>query len=560
MHGKLVKGHRFFERMATLITLEGPEIAREIVLAGECTVLGRQHDSTVCLPGKAVSRHHAQVLRRDGEYLIEDLGSSNGTYLNGRRLVPYAPASFDDEDRLQIGHFVFTLKTDRPAATMISSEPDLVIRETVSATSVSSSILGPDAASRLHTVLEITKHLARTLDVDHLLNKLLEQLMQLYPQADRCLVILAEGDRLELRASRARRDLDSGMTFSRTIVRKALEEGVGLLSDDVKRDERFSPSATLTSLELHSVLCAPLITAEGSRLGAIQIDRFCKGFGFRMDDLQLLTAVASQVTVVLENASLHAERMKEERLLRELALAREIQEGFLPDDLEVSGADSFEILGRVFPAQQVAGDFYDFFQIDGGAIGFAIGDVSGKGIPAALFMGACRTLCRYLAQEMLPPSQVMRKLNNALAVDNPACMFVTLIHGSFNPATGEVVLSSAGHPSPMLRRVGGRVEELPVVSGRLLGYPGRSIDFAETRWILEPGEALIFFTDGLIEARAKIDRSLFGAERVKALVGSFTDDQSLADWAEEAREHVAQFLGGPALSDDLTLLLLRRRR
>lgn len=547
--------------MATLITLDGPELPREIALAGECTILGRQHDSTVCLPGKAVSRHHAQVLRRDGEYLIEDLGSSNGTYLNGKRLVPNAPASFYDEDRLQIGQFIFTLKSDRPTPMAQSSEPELVIRETVSATSVGSSFLGPDAASRLKTVLEITKHLARTLDVDQLLNKLLEQLMQLFPQADRSLVVMAEENNLELRAERLRRSGDERLTpFSRTIVRKALEEGVGLLSDDVKRDQRFAPSATLTSLELHSVLCAPLITAEGTRLGVIQVDRCCKGFGFKMDDLQLLTAIASQVTVVLENASLHAERMKEERLLRELALAREIQEGFLPDDLEGSGSDAFEILGRVFPAQQVAGDFYDFFNVEGGKIGFAIGDVSGKGIPAALFMGSCRTLCRYLAQENLPPGQVMTKLNAALAVDNPACMFVTLIHGTFDPATGDVLLSSAGHPPPLLRRVGGQVEELPVVGGRLLGYPGPSASFVEHHVTLDPGEALVFFTDGLFEARSPADRSLFGQDRVQALVRSFANDQALADWAEEAREHVAKFLGGRALADDLTLLLLRRRR
>jgi sigma-B regulation protein RsbU (phosphoserine phosphatase) len=303
-----------------------------------------------------------------------------------------------------------------------------------------------------------------------------------------------------------------------------------------------------------------LITAEGARLGVIQIDRFCKGYGFKVDDLQLLTAIASQVTVVLENASLHAERMKEERLVRELALAREIQEGFLPDDLEGSGDESFDILGRVFPAQQVAGDFYDFFNTPDGKVGFAIGDVSGKGIPAALFMGSCRTLCRYLAQENLPPSAVLTKLNVALAVDNAACMFVTLIHGVYTPATGDVVFSSAGHPPPLLRRADGQVEELPAVGGRLLGYPGPNVTFAEHRLTLQPGEAIVLFTDGLFEARAAGNKAQFGDERVRHLVQSFRSDQALADWAEVARDHVAQFLGGPNLSDDLTLLLLRRRR
>lgn len=544
--------------MATLITLDGPDIAREIALARDRTVLGRQQDSTVCLPGKAVSRHHAQVLRRNGDFFIEDLGSSNGTYLNGQRLVPNVPTTLYDDDRVQIGPFLFTLRTDRLTPTIQSAEPQLTIRETVSV--VGADFLGPDAASRLHLVLEITKHLARTIDVDQLLHRLLEQLMVLFPNADRGLVVLGDGETLDLRAETSRRPDDNRiLPFSRTIVRKALEEGVGLLSDDVQRDQRFSPSITLTSLELQSVLCAPMITAEGKRLGVIQIDRSGKGFVFGMDDLQLLTAIASQVCVVLENAALQAERLKEDRLLREVALAREIQEGFLPDDLDGSGSDAFEILGRVFPAQQVAGDFYDFFPVAEGRFAFAIGDVSGKGIPAALFMGNCRTLCRYLAQEGLPPAQVMAKLNSALAIDNPACMFVTLIYGVYDPATGDVTLASAGHPPPLLRRADGSAHEIPIPGGRLLGYPGPQSPFAEHRLVLQPGDTLVFFTDGLVEARSAADKSLFGLDRVAALVRSFADEQSLADWAEEARDQVAKFLGGPSLSDDLTLLLLRRR-
>ena len=417
--------------MARLIQLLGGEVEQSHALDEETTVLGRQNDSTVCLTGKNVSRHHAQILRRGSGYFIEDMGSSNGTFLNGQKLNAYSPQSFTDEDRIQIGSYVFRLSTapsvemKSPSPDAVPSEPNLVVRETVDASSVKPGLLGSDPAARLHTVLELTKSLARTLDVDQLLEKLLEQLMLLYQQADRAMVILLDGERLVLRARNDRRPSESGMApFSRTIVRKALEEGVALLSDDVKADTRFIPSDTLTQLNLHSVLCVPLLTSDEHRLGVIQIDRSCKGFGFGVDDLQLLAAVAMQVSVVMENASLHAERLRQERLKREIALAREIQEGFLPDDLE-STDQAFEILGRVFPALQVAGDFYDFFPLPEGRFAFSIGDVSGKGIPAALFMGSCRTLCRYLAKEGLPPPQLLAKLNTALADENPTCMFVT---------------------------------------------------------------------------------------------------------------------------------------
>ena len=549
--------------MARLIQLLGGEVEQSYTLDGEATILGRQNDSTVCLTGKNVSRHHAQILRRGSGYFIEDMGSSNGTFLNGQRLNAYSPQSFTDEDRIQIGAYVFRLSTapsvemKSPSPDASPAEPSLVVRESVNATSVKPGLLGSDPAARLHTVLELTKSLARTLDVDQLLEKLLEQLMLLYPQADRAMVILLDGERLVLRARNDRRPPESGMApFSRTIVRRALEEGVALLSDDVKADTRFIPSDTLTQLNLHSVLCVPLVTSDGHRLGVIQIDRSCKGFGFGVDDLQLLAAVAMQVSVVMENAALHAERLREERLKREIALAREIQEGFLPDDIE-STDQSFEILGRVFPALQVAGDFYDFFPLPEGRFAFSIGDVSGKGIPAALFMGSCRTLCRYLAKEGLPPAQVLAKLNTALADENPTCMFVTLIYGVLTPETGEVTLISAGHPPPLLRRVDGSVETITLPSGRLLGYPGPRLQFVEKKMSLEPGESLVFFTDGLIEARMR-RTPLFGFDRVVELVRSFNTGAPLAEWAEETRRAVEDFVGSLQLSDDLTLLLLRR--
>ena len=549
--------------MALLIQRLGGEVEQSYALDGETTVLGRQNDSTVCLTGKNVSRHHAQILRRGSGYFIEDMGSSNGTFLNGQKLNAYSPQSFTDEDRIQIGAYVFRLSTapsvemKSPSPDAVPSEPNLVVRETVDASSVKPGLLGSDPAARLHTVLELTKSLARTLDVDQLLEKLLEQLMLLYQQADRSMVILLDGERLVLRARKDRRPSESSMApFSRTIVRKALEEGVALLSDDVKADTRFIPSDTLTQLNLHSVLCVPLLTSDERRLGVIQIDRSCKGFGFGVDDLQLLAAVAMQVSVVMENASLHAERLRQERLKREIALAREIQEGFLPDDLE-STDQAFEILGRVFPALQVAGDFYDFFALPDGRFAFSIGDVSGKGIPAALFMGSCRTLCRYLAKEGLPPPQLLAKLNTALADENPTCMFVTLIYGVLSPDTGEVTLISAGHPPPLLRHANGEVETITLPSGRLLGYPGPRLSFVERKIMLEPGAALVFFTDGLIEARMR-RTPLFGFDRVVELVKSFDAEAPLADWAEQTRRAVEDFVGSSQLSDDLTLLLLRR--
>jgi serine phosphatase RsbU (regulator of sigma subunit) len=432
----------------------------------------------------------------------------------------------------------------------------------------------------LQVVLEIAQNLGRTLELDPLLDKLLEQIMRLFPQSDRSLVILYEGDKLMVRAQRSRGSHDeTAIPYSRTIVRKALDEGLGLLSEDVQSDQRFRGSETLTSLGLHSVLCVPLITQEGRRLGVIQIDRFRKGAGYRVEDLQLLTAIGLQVAVVLENVELHGQLLREERLHQELALAREIQQGFLPAQPLESTTDlplgDMEIFGRLFPARQVAGDLYDYFPLavpsrspdepsgpesSAGRFAFFIGDVSGKGMPAALFMVAVRTLCRHLVKEGGSLAQTMTRLNLALADDNPSCMFVTLVHGVCDSASGLVRFVSAGHPGPVLRRRDGTVEDIACPAGRLLGYDTSPLKFQEVEVALGPGDTLAFVTDGLLEARSPVDRSLFGPERLRELVAGFLAKRTLAACAQQAKTAIELFTGTKDLQDDLTLLLLRRKK
>lgn len=540
-----------------LITIQGPDVGRRFSLEAERTVIGRQNDSGILLTGSAVSRQHAVVLRRQDRWFVEDLGSSNGTFLNGIRLSPHRPFPFAERDLLQVGPYVFTL---RLAAATIPTEPNLVVREKISASSLDPSFFGPDASLKLQVVLEIAKNLARTLDLEPLLEKLLEQVMTLLPQADRALVVLLEGDNLILRAQRGRGAQDpTTLPFSRTIVRRALDEGAGLLSEDVQSDERFQASQTLTNIGLHSVLCTPLLATDGKRLGVLQLDRFRPGGGFRTEDLQLLTAIGLQVGVVLENQALHAERLREERLHQELALAREIQQGLLPQELVGFPQAHFEILGRVLPARQVAGDLYDYFPTSEGKLAFFIGDVSGKGMPAALFMVMTRTLIRHLAKVPGKPSQILTRLNDALAEDNPACMFVTLAHGRYDPASGETILTSAGHPFPFLCSADGAVRQLNLPRGRLLGYGEAPIRLQETRHVLGPGDTLVFFTDGLIEARAPGTKEHFGNARLGELLARCSPSQSLETWLEQIRDALEAFTESRDFADDVTLLMLRHR-
>jgi phosphoserine phosphatase RsbU/P len=541
--------------MAVLLITQGPDAGRKFALEGDVAVLGRHADCAICLPAKAVSRQHAQIVKTQGGFEVEDLRSSNGTFLNGNRLTAHNRVVVTERDTITVGPYLLGL---RALPTPADSEASLVIREEVNAVTLHRSGYGQDPAQKLKTILEISQHLSRTLDVDVLVDKLLEQLMQLFPQADRGMVLLGEPDHLVVRGQRNRHEEDTDThPYSRSIVKKALDEGLGILSDDIRGDARFQASTTITSLQIRSLLCVPLIGPNDQRLGVIQLDRTRAGRAFQMDDLQMLTTVALHVAVVLDNAALHQEVLREQRLHQELAMAREIQQGYLPADFNDFNKEKIEVFASVHPARQVSGDLYDFLELRDGRLAFYIGDVSGKGMPAALYMTAVHALGRHLAASGDRPSQTLERLNGALAADNHSGMFVTLALGLCDRATGDIVLASAGHPLPLLRHADGHVEPLNYKTGRLLGFDNVDFHLTDTRVSLNPGDMLVFYTDGFTEAREPVKRELFGVDRLCEVVKGFTRDLPLTACAERAKAAVDRFAATVELQDDLTMLLLR---
>src|SRR5207249_3199938 len=164
----------------------------------------------------------------------------------------------------------------------------------------------------------------------------------------------------------------------------------------------------------------------------------------------------------------------------EVSMARDIQRGFLPTNFPGEN-EGFELYAFVEPAHEVSGDLYDFFPLDDGRLVFYVGDVSGKGMPAALFMVAVHTLCRHLSAAADSPAATLHRLNAALAADNPSGQFVTLAHGLYDPRSGEVVLASAGHPLPLIRHADGRVEPLAHRTGRMIGYESPPLNLSDKR-------------------------------------------------------------------------------
>src|SRR5262249_41380062 len=244
---------------------------------------------------------------------------------------------------------------------------------------------------------------------------------------------------------------------------------------------------------------------------------------------------------VIENTALHEERLREAWLRRELALAREIQESFLPANFRSLPGGGYELYARVHAAREVSGDLYDFFPLADGRLALFLGDLSGKGMPAALFMIAVHTLTRHLAASAGTPAELLEHLNNALVADNPTNLYVTLAHATYDPKTGEVVVVSGAHPPPLLRRADGRVEVLDVKPSTMLGYASFTQPPVEMRLTLEPNETLILYTDGFTEGFRPDRKEMFGVERLCDVLGGRATALALVDCAEQARQAVARF-------------------
>jgi signal transduction histidine kinase len=299
--------------MANLVMVHGPPGARrQFALEGRQLTIGRQPGVAIHLDLPEVSRRHAQITCEQDTFYLEDLGSSNGTFLNGLPLK--GRVALRPQDRLTIGPFEFRFEESPPA------EDGLVIRSQIAAHPSNTDLFRQDPAGKLHAVLAIAEHLAQSLDLDDLLPRLLEHLLQLFPKADRGLILLADGDRLTVRAARSRRgDLAAERVYSRSIARRVLAEGVGVVADD---EQAIAAGQTLVAAGIRSFICTPLKTRDGRAVGVLQLDRSGRGGEFTSEDLHLLTAVSLQVSAVLENTALHAQLLEDERVKRDLALAR----------------------------------------------------------------------------------------------------------------------------------------------------------------------------------------------------------------------------------------------
>jgi len=269
--------------------------------------------------------------------------------------------------------------------------------------------------------------------------------------------------------------------------------------------------------------------------------------------MEIMTGIAQQISLAIQNERLKQEMVGRERLEREFQLARQIQKTFLPNELpQIAG---WEMDIRWQTAREVGGDFYDVFKLNSELYGLAIADVSDKGMPAALYMTVTRTLIRSSARNEKSPARVLSKVNTLLMLDQQNSMFVTAIYATLNTSTGELTISNAGHNQPILYRAASESLEILPRGQLALGVLDR-IKYEDHVVKLNPNDNLVLYTDGVTESFSKTGEP-FGEERLGDLILKTSHDD-ICRLLEEIEKVNTDFRGGEPPSDDLTLLAIRR--
>jgi serine phosphatase RsbU (regulator of sigma subunit) len=357
----------------------------------------------------------------------------------------------------------------------------------------------------------------------------------------------------------------------RGIAGAVLRSGRALRVDDVSADPRFfSVVDRQTGLTTRALICAPLTTEQGT-IGVLQVLNPRGGGCFTDDHLAFLEALAGSVAIAVANARMYAQLQQQylalqqaqrehEQLLalrRELDIARNIQQSILPRVFPpFPQRTDIEVFAAMLPAREVGGDFYDFFLIDNAHLGVVIGDVSGKGVPAALFMAVSRTVVKSIAVAGTPPAECLRRANALLCLDNSAEMFVTIFCAVIDLRTGDMEYSNGGHNPPYLLRGDGSVEMLEPTGGTVLGVL-QDLDYVSKRAQLRPGDAIFLYTDGVTEAM-DINAALFSEQRLGSALRQCVQGTPEAI-IRSVIASVEHYCGNVAQSDDITVLAVRYR-
>ncbi|MFQ5722627.1 MAG: PP2C family protein-serine/threonine phosphatase [Candidatus Aminicenantales bacterium] len=325
-----------------------------------------------------------------------------------------------------------------------------------------------------------------------------------------------------------------------------------LLINDFQEDRRFRIDLE-KDFQIKSLLSVPL-RLKGRMIGLLNVFNKRLEEGFTPEDQRLLSIIATQSAQVIENARLYEEEQALHRIEEELRVAYEIQINLLPkEDPEIAG---YDIAGKSVPAKEVGGDYYDFIPINDHRLAICVGDVSGKGMPAALLMANLQATLRGQTLFSTSCGDCLQRSNKLLFQSTDIQKFVTLFYGILDTRKDEFYYSNAGHNNPFLFSVDGNISRLSA-GGIVLGFM-EDYTFKEEVVYFNPGDVMVIYSDGITEAMNANDRE-FGEERLEALVSENLSISS-SEIIKKIISTVQSFVGDTPQIDDITLVIIKREK
>jgi sigma-B regulation protein RsbU (phosphoserine phosphatase) len=405
----------------------------------------------------------------------------------------------------------------------------------------------------LKTLYDIMRTMNSSLEFDEALANVIDAMMRA-TKAERGVLMGVDDDSGELKLLGARgvtgEKLAEEDAYSTTIVNQVISSRAPLLTNNAMFDNRITPGQSIIMRGLRAILCAPMLIQD-RLVGVVYVDTSMRSGNFNESDRDLLSAVANQAGITLENARLYGVAVEKGRLEHELKLAREIQQGLLPRRMpQIPG---YEITAIWQSAREMAGDFYDAFPVSDESFGVVMADVSDKGAPSALFMAVARSMIRSYSYAGMSPFETLRQTNDLILDDAESGMFVTVFHSVFRVG-GSSIHINAGHNPPLLYRAKSNEAQFLSRGGRAIGwFPDNPLHQSELQ--LESGDLIVYYTDGLTDAENRAGEN-FGEERLA---------QAVIESAGESAEGVLQqiiaavdsFAEGVPPFDDLTLMVVR---
>jgi serine phosphatase RsbU (regulator of sigma subunit) len=528
---------------------DGP--LRQPLLRGGVSI-GRASECTIPIKDRYLSRRHAEIVPADGGWVLKDLGSVNGTYLNGARVEQDTRLKAGDRIRLGDTEIVFERPeptTDRFLAITKAKTPANIaipIREL-------ESIPATTDVERLKTLNALAAELIEDRPLDQLFGFIVDRVMEhLRPSRAAIALLGPDGESFDHVELRRRDDSEERLIISQTLLRELVEEKKALAYRNVNADEKLSRAESIIMQGIYSILCAPMIIND-LVVGLLYVDFLFSHRDISEDDVRLIAQIAKFASTKLETTRLREEAIQKRITDEELKMAATIQRRLLPK--APAGCEGYTFAGINQPCRTVSGDYYDFVLRPDGRLYFVIGDVSGKGVTAGLMMAGLQVAFRIFSKNDPDPATFVTQLNASLRETLPRSKFVSLFLGRLDMTTGVVEYVNAGHTPPLWLHGDGLVEE--VVAGDILLGILTGAQYVMRRIHLQPGDALILYTDGVSEARNAEDVEL-GSQKLGVALREFHGagaDAVATAVTDTVLAHAGDF---ESLDDDLTIVVVSR--